>query len=71
MFGIQAGLVLAPLLSFCQDVRPLLLGGMRLFFARQPVAYEEAVERAKAELVPALGQSAAQLLDGLVGPVLQ
>jgi hypothetical protein len=35
------------------------------------VAYEEAVERAKAELVPALGQSAAQLLDGLVGPVLQ
>ena len=65
---IEVGLALAPRSPSLEHIPSVLLTGVAcLLLARHPVADEEALDRAIAEVEPAPGEQTAQFLDGDVG----
>ena len=62
---IERALALSPHLPALENVRSILLARAAcLHFARHPVADEEALDRAIAEVEPTPGEQAARLFDG-------
>lgn len=65
-------MIVEPFPSSLQDVRAVLLTGVRgNFFACDPVAFEKALDRAEAENVAVFGKRPAHLLYRDIGRLLE